>query len=177
MIAWLRSLVTRRDIPRIGGKPYLVRYGRGEQSIEQSQRDRESGRWRVRLHRFEGPDDAGHHNHPFKWSFSIPLWGSYTEEVLSFQDCNDHQGWLSAGGEALYECPHCTWTVTTRRVRWINWIPLGKYHRIVKLHGRPVWTLFVMGPRVASWGFWVPNRGFVPWRTYNAEQGYPPEET
>ena len=29
-----------------------------------------------------GQTTAGHHNHPFKWSFSIVLRGSYIEEVL-----------------------------------------------------------------------------------------------
>lgn len=153
-----------REIPRLHGRPYLRRLGR-EQSIEQSKKDRDDGRKRVRVHNFVGPDDAGHHNHPFKWSFSLVLWGSYTEEVLEW-------------------CPLCTLLegnnpaghIRTRRVRWFNWIPNGKYHRIVELHGS-VWTLFFMGPRTTSWGFWVPGRGHVPWREYNRENGTLEEES
>lgn len=151
----LRSQWSLRHIPRHGGRPYLERRGR-EQTVEDARRDRERGTWRWRLHHFVGPDDAGHHNHPFKWAFSIVLWGGYTEEVLAHEKCD-------------WGC--CNWTeVTTRRVRWFNWIPNGKYHRIVKLHG-DVWTLFVTGPRVTSWGFWVPGRGHVHHKIYNKEQG------
>jgi hypothetical protein len=143
-------MFTRRSIPRSENRPYLERYGRGEQSVEEAREDRKRGTWRVRLHHFVGPDDAGHHNHPFKWSFSIVLRGSYTEEVLDWDRCGSY--------------------MKTRRVRFFNWIPNGKYHRITELHG-DVWTLFVMGPRVSSWGFWDKVRGHIPWKQYNAEQG------
>lgn len=69
---WRPSL---RRINRSGERPYLNRYGAGEQTLEQAFRDRLRGTWRARLHHFVGPDDAGHHNHPFLWSFSIILWG------------------------------------------------------------------------------------------------------
>lgn len=152
-------MITLRKIPRSRGRPYLERLGFGEQSVEQADRDRKTGAWRVRLHHFVGPDDAGHHNHPFKWSFSIvisALWGaSYTEEVLE----------LTPGPQ----CSTASMRVETRRVRFFNWIPNGKYHRIVQLHG-DVWTVFVTGPRVSSWGFWETDRGHIPWRQHNAER-------
>lgn len=159
---WLESW-SWREIPRLQGRPYLRRLGR-EQSIEQSKRDRAEGRLRARVHNFVGPDDAGHHNHPFKWSLSIVMpWCSYTEEVLVFS----HLDLLACKlGLPHLACPE----IVTRRVRWFNWIPNGKYHRIVELHGK-VWTLFFMGPRTTSWGFWVPGRGHVPWREYNRENG------
>jgi hypothetical protein len=141
-------MITLRKIPRSKGRPYLERFGR-EQTLEAARSDRKTGKWRVRLHHFVGPDDAGHHNHPFKWAFSIVLWGSYTEEVLVQPPA----------------------TVETRRVRWFNWIPLGKYHRITQLHGNP-WTLFFTGPRVSTWGFWVPGRGHVHHKMYNRELKY-----
>jgi hypothetical protein len=159
--AWRASWSLRR-IPRSGGRPYLERRGRA-QTLADARQDRERGTWRARLHHFVGPDDAGHHNHPFKWAFSIVLsvlWGgSYTEEVLDF---SDPYGWAGAWDGSP--------TVRTRRVRLFNWIPNGKYHRITELHG-DVWTLFVTGPRVTSWGFWVPGRGHVHHRQYNKEQG------
>ncbi|MES2384494.1 MAG: hypothetical protein V4593_08090 [Pseudomonadota bacterium] len=138
--------------------PYLDRYSFRPQG--------ESGtnEWRAYVHHFLAPDDDGHHNHPFAWSLSIVLRGSYTEEVL-------HIG------------TKVTWT-ETRRVRWFNWITADKYHRIVSLHparpgaapGAGVWTLFLAGPLARDragtprgWGFWLPGRGHVPWKQRNAE--------
>lgn len=165
---WRQSWSLRK-IPRHGGRPYLERRGR-KQTVEDAHLDRERGTWRARLHHFVGPDDAGHHNHPFKWSLSIvfsALWGaSYTEEVLHF-DAVDRV----ANSIGAY---HLSWPETkTRRVRFFNWIPNGKYHRITELHPGlfGVWTLFITGPRVTSWGFWVPGRGHVHHKIYNKEQG------
>lgn len=177
-------MISRREIPRMGGRPYLIRRGWGEQSIQQSKRDRATGAKRVRLHHFIGPDDAGHHNHPFAWSFSIVLsvlWGgSYTEEILHVCDWHKTE---PTGSTTYPDFDHCIggecW-IETRRVRLFNWIPNGKYHRIVELHpglfALGVWTLFVMGPRVSSWGFWDKVRGHIPWRQHSAEQGHPIEE-
>lgn len=155
----LRQMISTRHIPRRGGRPYLVRRGRG-QTEDDATRDRMRGTWRARLHHFVGPDDAGHHNHPFAWSFSIVFWGSYTEEVLTFREAID---W-----ETMQ--PFSYQTIETRRVRLFNWIPITKYHRITELHGN-VWTLFICGPRVGEWGFWDEKRGHVPHATYSAEHG------
>lgn len=158
-----------RRINRSGERPYLQRLG-VDQTPEQVWRDRLRGTWRVRLHRFVGPDDAGHHNHPFSWALSLnlsALWGAgYVEEVLRSYDRD---------GEACPPCPGWPALVVTRRVRLFNWIQQSKYHRIVELKpglfGWGCWTLFITGPRVASWGFWVAGRGHVPWRQYNKEMG------
>lgn len=158
-------MITLRKIPRAGGREYLDRRGFGDQE-KQVETDLGTNTWRVRLHHFLGGDDAGHHNHPFKWCFSIVLWGSYTEEILI--PCGWHQDfptWQTFCGQCLGgEC-----RTVTRRVRFFNWIPWGKYHRITELHG-DVWTLFITGPRVSSWGFWVPGRGHVHHEVYKAEK-------
>lgn len=121
--------------------PYLDRYTARKQG--------ESGTnpWRLYLHHFLARDSEDFHNHPSAWSLSIVLWGSYTEEVLT------HQPW-----PARY--------VITRRVRWFNWIPATKYHRITYLHPGPgargVWTLFMCGPLTGrGWGFWRAGIGHV----------------
>jgi len=168
--AWIGSWSVR-NIPRHGGRPYLERHGR-EQTLEDARRDRVTGKKRVRLHHFVGPDDAGHHNHPFLWSFSIVisvLWGgSYTEEVM-YLIPNGYDWAGEAGKSDLIEVFKTR--IETRRVRFFNWIPNGKYHRITQLHPGlfGVWTLFVTGPRVTSWGFWDPPRGHIPHKQYNAE--------
>jgi hypothetical protein len=155
------SWFSRRDIPRNNNRPYLERFGRG-QTVDDARDDRRTGKWRVRLHHFVGPDDAGHHNHPFEWAFSIVLWRSYTEEVFETPE-QIAERWGPGHPYSLRG------VVRTRRVRWFNWIPWGKYHRITKLHG-DVWTLFITGPRVSSWGFWVPGRGHVHHKQYKKEQ-------
>src|SRR5688500_1614193 len=65
-----------RHILRAGNIPYLDRYSLRAQGKSGT------NEWRAYLHHFLSPDDEGHHNHPFSWSFSIVLRGSYTEEVL-----------------------------------------------------------------------------------------------
>lgn len=169
-----RRAISTRHIPRRGGRPYLVRRGRA-QTEEDALRDRVRGTWRARLHNFVGPDDAGHHNHPFLWSFSImlsALWGaSYTEEILE-RSCSIMH--------TQDDCEGCSVSQTrtrivTRCVRFFNWIPITKYHRVTELHpglfGWGVWTLFITGPRVGEWGFWDEKRGHVPHATYSAEHG------
>lgn len=151
-----------RHIPRELGQKYLDRY-----SIRK-QRPSGQNQWRVYLHAFHAPDSEGHHNHPCRFGWAIVLRGSYTEEVLE-------------------ECPMCVahpigGHVRSRRIRWFNWVPASKYHRIVTLHprrpGEAVWTLFFMGPLARhprtgaprGWGFWVPGRGHVPHEVREAER-------
>jgi hypothetical protein len=111
------------------------------------------------LHRFfRGDLDDAPHSHPWPWSFSIVLWGGYTEERKITVDGIDY--------------------LKTRRV-WplsINWFRKGDYHRVTKLHGAETWTLFITGPKTLSWGFWVFGRGHVPWRERLAERGIHVEE-
>lgn len=140
----------RRDISRETG-PYLTRW-----SLRRQYGDGDShknGGWRVYLHRFFS-GDSELHNHPWHWSFSVVLWGSYEEIVFDAPWDDGLRGQLPRGPQK------------TRRVRWFNWIPSARFHQITKLHPRfgvgPI-TLFVSGPpHGKSWGFWVPGRGVVP---------------
>lgn len=125
---WVRHIL--RD-----GQPYLDRYS------VRAQGPSGHNPWRVYLHQFHAPDGPDLHNHPSHWSFSIVLWGSYSEDTPERR----------------------------QRVRWFNWVPADKYHRIVSLYpgpgARSVWTLFVCGPLARSadgalkgWGFWRNGR-------------------
>lgn len=86
----------------------------------------------VRLHKFMRPDaDDSVHNHPWKWAFSLVLWGGY-EETRRYKD---------------------GYTVTLRhKAPAFNWISGDDYHKIEALDGNPI-TLFVTGPKRSSWGF------------------------
>lgn len=141
-----------RHITRENNAPYLDRYS----LRPQTPKSRDAG-WRVYLHRFLSNDEDGHHNHPWGWSFSIILRGSYTEEYFDAPEA--------------YDTPvSVTHQVKTRRVRWFNFISSTRYHRIIELHGK-VTTLFVCGPALQSWGFWMPGRGHVPWKIRLRERG------
>ena len=147
---WLRQI--RRD----ENIPYMDRYSLRKQF--------ESGQnaWRVYVQRFWSRDSEGFHSHPWRWSFSIVLFGSYTEEVLTVQE--HPLGWPPIS------------IIRERRVRWLNWIPADKYHTITELHpgifGKSVgnWTIFFAGPLTGKgWGF-MTERGHVPWQEYGATQ-------
>lgn len=92
------------------------------------------------IHRFVDSDpDRGLHDHPWGWGFSIVLRGRYLERYLD--------------GDQTKE----------RWIRWFNWIPGYRFHRVIMRSEngefvpagqfKPVWTLFIHGPRVKEWGF------------------------
>ena len=145
-LLWLRRIFRR------GAERYLDRWSLRHQAPDAG------GGGRVYLHRFWAPDaaDEGLHNHPWEWSFSIVLWGSYTELYADVDARTGELGHLRA-----------------RRVRFFNWISARRYHRIAFLHPRAgrVWTLFVCGPLSGDgWGYWLPGRGHVPFRQRHAER-------
>lgn len=148
-----------REIPRPTGR-YLTRYSVREQ------KPTGGGGWRVYLHRFWSGDQEVH-DHPWSWSFSVILWGSYTE---TYADLIPNP-WQGPGEPAEVLGP-----LRTRRVRWFNWIGRKRFHQITELHPGPggVWTLFFSGPRHGqSWGFWVPGRGKVRHNQFRTEKGLP----
>lgn len=94
------------------------------------------GHWRgyrLYLHHFLTSDgERWTHNHPFD-GLSLVLSGAYLEEVLP---------WLGA-------------RLRTRRVRFFNWIPRRRLHRISRVAPH-TWTLFLHGPHRQQWGFLDP---------------------
>lgn len=161
---WVRHIT--RPEPNGTETAYLDRY------TARKQNGSGANPWRLYLHNFMAADSVGHHNHPSRWSFSLVLWGSYTEEVLERPKiCTWHQ--REPRGTAGYpDYDFCIGgtcrapEVRVRKVRWWNWIPASKYHRITHLHPGPgargVWTLFVCsGLTGKGWGMWVAGRGHV----------------
>jgi hypothetical protein len=124
--------------------PYMDRY------TLRRQKDSGANPWRLYLH-----------NIPSTWSFSVVLWGSYTEEVM--EKTSAHRFAVPY----VADCGACQPVIRSRKVRWFNWIPASKDHRITELHPGPgasgVITLFVCGPLTGrGWGFWRPGVGHVP---------------
>lgn len=137
------ALMEKFIISRVPGEPYLTRW-----------RLIHTPWFGILLHKIDGPDpDQDPHDHP--WNFiSIVLWGGYTEKLVTplplvdstlVLRTTDEQswGWLS-----------------------VHKMPLGKYHKIERLHKKPTWTLILTGPRKREWGFLTTDRGHVMWKTY-----------
>lgn len=93
----------------------------------------------VYLHRFLLSDhDKALHDHPWV-SCSVLLEGSYLEHTP----------------EQIHYRPQGT----------ICFRKPSSAHRVELIKGKPVWTLFLTGPRVRKWGFLCP-KGWKPWDEY-----------
>lgn len=108
------------------------------------------------LHRFHrGDQDEELHNHPWRWSASFVLAGGYLEERRT----RDRHGRPSNGVEVRAVLPFM-----------VNRIGGDDFHRVDLLE-KDAWTLFLVGPRVSSWGFWNRHSGvFTPWRDFLAQR-------
>ena len=107
-------------------------------------------RWcNVYLHKFLRSDDPrALHDHPWAW-FSLIFHGAYLEYTPA------------TGGFARRLCR--AW-----RPRWGLPSALHRVELLPDHTGRsekPVWTLFLTGPRVREWGFQCGDR-WVDWRTF-----------
>lgn len=105
----------------------------------------------VYLHRIHQPDaDEALHNHPWEWAVSVVLRGGYLEELPTGERVPRNEGSIRV-------------------------LRSSDYHRIAEVQP-DTWTLFLVGPKVSSWGFQVPGRGHVPWRDRLRERGIDPDE-
>ncbi len=105
--------------------------------------------WGLYMHQFHRSDDAGEcHNHPFKFAISLILAGGYHEER------RDRRGLV---------------VTRTYRPGNLNFLWADSYHRVDLLED-DCWSLFLVGPKVQSWGFWNRHtRRETPWREFIAE--------
>jgi len=114
-----------RVIYRRFGEPYLTRY----------YIFRKPKKWMpsIYIHCFHSSDeDAELHNHPWHSSLSLILSGSYKEEYRTKNDIVKNR--IFNPGR-------------------LNFIKAGKFHRVDLLNNE-VWTLFISGSKMQSWGFW-----------------------
>ena len=105
----------------------------------------ENKRFNIFLHRMNGPD-AGRHLHDHPWDFTtIPLWGSYQEDVPNA---------YGYGG------------TMRRRVHSSQWHPAEYTHIVRSLDRTPTWTLVFTGRRRRVWGFhtaagWISHDQYI----------------
>ena len=142
----LGEKLPNRIIYRRGNEPYLTRHYIIRKFV----------RWlpSVYLHQFhESDEDQELHNHPWLWSLSIILAGSYREERLV--------------GNSIKE--------NILKPGMLNFIRSNDFHR-VDLLSNNVWTLFISGPRLQecrekSWGFLNRyTKKFVYWPEHEARK-------
>lgn len=162
IVSWLAS---KLPAPRViqdglGRQAYLSRYylitsqrprmADGSEPFDQWGNPREGVSWpdkpwALYLHHFHRSDvDRELHNHPWRWAVSFVLVGGYREERRS-------------GMNVVYR---------TVRPGAFNVIREEDFHRVDLLE-EDAWSLFLVGPKVKSWGFWdrVTNR-VTPWREF-----------
>jgi hypothetical protein len=158
----LEALARRLPPPRVigsrdGESPYLSRYylvGRELSDVnpfldERTRRVLFAAKHHgVYLHHFHrGDDERELHSHPFRWSCALILAGGYVEERRMTLPAE-----LAAVGK-----PYLV-EARTLRPGMINLLRHDTFHR-VELLEKDAWTLFVTGPKIASWSFWDRDTG------------------
>ena len=108
------------------------------------------------LHRFHRSDaDGALHSHPWSWAYALILAGGYKEERRFRSRLRPGRPYF------VYQLTRKPWSV----------VPIREtdFHRVDLLE-HDSWSLFLAGPKVASWGFWDRNTGeFLPWREFIAK--------
>jgi hypothetical protein len=119
---------------RVDNEPYLERY-------YIFLKDRKRFPFNVFLHKFLKGDPDDVHDHPWSY-FTLILWGGYYEWIPYFNEMgekvNEIQKWRGPGHFRMCRP--------------------NSYHRIELKPGVTAWTLFMPGPQVRDWGFWVNNK-------------------
>lgn len=142
----------RTIMDRDGGTPYLSRWYVVGKQPEVDRHGNPTGNVakddvQVLLHRFHRGDHDGElHSHPWRWAVAIVLAGGYVEE----RRVGDRvvSRWCGPGT--------------------VNVIRAEDFHR-VDLIGTESWSIFITGPKVASWFFWCRRRlARAPWRAFLA---------
>lgn len=137
MIEKIASYLPKRNISRKDNNLYLTRYYIFRRPIK----------WlpSIYLHCFHDSDeDQELHNHPFWYSVSFILNGSYKEE---YRDKDKVKTKIFSAGK-------------------INIVKANKFHRVDLLTDK-VWTLFISGPKTQDWGFWDRHTyRFIPWQEF-----------
>lgn len=130
----------------------------------------------IYLHKFmRSDDDRALHDHPWA-SMSFLLTGSYLEEVPA-----DPEKWVYEGDRRTVKHLRKKWRPYFRGCEAIHRVELlpviektwklesGRPDVRVPVENvvgaKPVWTIFVTGPRRRSWGFWCPF-GWRSWREF-----------
>lgn len=124
----------------------------------------------VYLHKFlRSDDDRALHDHPWLFNMSILLTGSYIEEKPA-----NRKDWPKDMERARIKrrrfIPYFRWGKAPHRVELMQedvFIESCAFDRgfYEDKKEKPVWTIFITGPRVREWGFYCP-KGWRLWKEY-----------
>ena len=158
MIRWLLLQLVRFLAPprvimdRDGATPFFARWylvGRQPGAVDRNgnllAEPERSAQLHLYLHRFFRSDHDGElHSHPWRWAVALILAGGYREE-------------RRVGDRVV---------TIDRKPGSLVFLRGEDFHR-VDLLGAESWSLFLVGPRVATWFFWdrVTKRR-APWRSF-----------
>lgn len=148
MFAWFLRYLERKGrksliMDRENLRPYLDRYyALWPDSVD---RERKDIPFNILIHRFHTSDDPVIHSHPWNFSFSIILKGGYWEHLP------DKTIWRR----------RFSWRLMRHGKSDLHWVEIPKGQE-----GK-VWTLFVRGRTISSWGFKPDINGpLIPWKKY-----------
>ena len=112
----------------------------------------------IYINRINLPDaDPLPHTHPWRRSYSLKLWGSYTEEIFYYVHAHEVMSY------GLRIPP--------------RWSRIPDMHRIGSLtDGKPCWTLFIGWRADQPWGFVRPDGKLIPHQERKAERGVTSED-
>lgn len=155
---WLSRRLPKRVIGR-DGEVYLERYylfGKDppypEDYVGKKPKARLTFLPTVYLHHFLMSDtDEELHNHPWN-GLSVILLGGYSEERRVPENC------MGFGMDTWVRREYKPWS--------INRIGKDDFHR-VDLYEKDCWTLFIIGEKQQSWGFWNRHTDeYTDWREF-----------
>lgn len=115
----------------------------------------------VYLHQFmRDDDDRALHDHPWPWC-SILLSGEYIEHTIAAGGIHHRQ--LRKAGSVKFSLPS--------RAHRVELLKIRDFVLSQPTNDQPIscWTLFIVGPRMRSWGFHCPDSGWVHWRDFVAK--------
>jgi hypothetical protein len=135
LLKLLEKLGRKRIImDRRGAEPYLERY-------YIFLKDRKSFPFNIFIHKFLKGDPADPHDHP--WPYATLIFsGGYMEWIPQF------------GEDGTKSTEICKW----RGPGHFRICSANSYHRIELKPGITPWTLFIPGPQIREWGFFVKNK-------------------
>lgn len=118
----------------------------------------------IYLHCFHKPDaDRDLHCHPWT-GVGLILSGGYIEKRMA--------------GNPLVEPDSVRTYFREMRPGMLQRVTPFDFHRVHTLLGEPTWTLFVVGEKVQTWGYWnADEKRFVPWREKHKDSNSDPGET
>lgn len=147
------------------GEPHFVIYQDGEPYLYRRFVVPRNRFFNIYLHKFVKSDyDEALHDHPW-WFMSVILKGAYWEHRADRRESARSR--RTAGSIAIRSAKTAHRVELERDEEWIDPADMPDADGWYPLHftEKPVWTLFLTGPKIRDWGFHCP-KGWMPWQEF-----------